>query len=94
MDEKNLTKAQAAKLRALKKLVRDDLGREAFGLWLEQQARAVHDPVAEKIEAALVDADLAEDRKFNLGRYGYTVRRARGKGASGFAVARNGRPTT
>ncbi len=78
LDEKNLTKAQAGKLRALKRLVGDDLGREAIGLWLVQQANAVHDPIAEKIEAALVDAGLAGDRKFNLGRYGYTVRRARG----------------
>ena len=71
----------------------DEYGEEAFGKWLEQRAEAAQakvDPVAEKIEAAL--AAFAANRIFNLGNYGYTVRRTRGKGASGFVAMKNGKP--
>ncbi len=91
IDESTLTKGQLRKLAALRRYVGDKLGEEAFGKWLAQQAAALSvDPVAEKIEAAL--AGLADDRKFNLGNFGYTVRRARGKGASGFVAIRNQKP--
>ena len=91
IDESTLTKGQLRKLGALRRYVGDDLGEEAFEKWLAQQATAASvDPVAEKIEAAL--AGLAGDRKFNLGVYGYTIRRARGKGASGFVAIRNQKP--
>ena len=91
IDESTLTKGQLRKLGALRRYVGDELGEEAFGKWLEQQAAAASvDPVAEKIEAAL--AGFARDRKFNLGNYGYTIRRARGKGASGFVATRNEKP--
>ena len=91
IDESTLTKGQLRKLGALRRYVGDELGEEAFGKWMAQQAEAASvDPVAEKIEAAL--AGLAGDRKFRLGNYGYTVRRARGKGASGFVAIRNEKP--
>lgn len=45
------------------------------------------DPVAEKIVEAL--AGYAGNRSFRLGNYGYTVRRARGKGVSGFVAVKN-----
>ena len=64
------------------------LGEEVFGKWLAQQATAAAkpkpDPVAVKIEEAL--AGFADDRSFRLGNYGYSIRRARGKGVSGFVV--------
>ena len=41
-------------------------------------------PVAEKMEAAL--AGFVGDKSLNLGTYGYTVRRPRGKGASAFVA--------
>jgi hypothetical protein len=44
------------------------------------------DPVAEIILEAL--KPLEKDKSLNLGRYGYSVKRARGKGAKGFVVAR------
>ena len=44
------------------------------------------DPVAEKILDAL--GTLSKDKALNLGRYGYSIKRARGKGAKGFVVAR------
>ncbi len=87
IDEGMLTKGQLRKLTALKKSVGEDLGEEVFTKWLARQAAAPKvDPVAEKIEQAL--AKFASDRKFNLGVYGYTIRRARGKGASGFVATK------
>ena len=42
-----------------------------------------------KIVEAL--AGFENDPKFNLGNYGYTLRRAKGKGASGFIAYKNER---
>ena len=94
IDETTLTKGQVRKLNALRKSVGDALGEEVFGKWLAQQQKASTtgraDPVAEKIQQAL--AGLAEDRSVTLGNYGYTVRRARGKGKSGFVATKNAKP--
>ena len=90
IDESTLTKGQLRKLGALRRYVGDELGEEAFGKWMAQQAAAKVDPVAQKIEQAL--SGLAGDRKFSLGNYGYTVRRARGKGVSGFVATKNDKP--
>lgn len=93
IDEGKLTKGQLRKLTALKKSVGDDLGEEVFGKWFARQAVALAakvDPVAEKIEQAL--AKYANDRKLNLGVYGYTIRRARGKGGTGFVATKNPKP--
>ena len=89
IDEKSLTKGQVRKLNALRKSIGDDLAEDAFSKWLDRQVTEVPkaDPVAERIVGAL--AKLEGDRKFNLGRYGYTVRRAKGKGQSGFVAVRN-----
>ena len=91
IDESGLTKAHARKLNALRKSVGDELGEEVFLKWLAQQKKASAarraDPVAEKIVEAL--ARYAGDRTFRLGNYGYTVRRARGKGVSGFVAVKN-----
>ena len=46
--------------------------------------------MAVKIEEAL--AVFASDKSFNLGVYGYSIRRARGKGASGFVATKNKKP--
>ena len=93
MDETKLTKGQARKLAALCRSVGDELGTEVFSKWLARQPAASApktDPVAKKIEHAL--AGFAGDRSFNVGVYGYTVRRARGKGASGFVATKNAKP--
>ena len=94
IDENTLTKGQVRKLNALRKSVGDKLGEEVFGKWLAQQASAAaapkRDTVAVKIEETL--AGLAGDRAFRLGNYGYTVRRARGKGATGFVATKNKKP--
>ncbi len=93
IDENTLTKGQLRKLNALRKSVGDALGEEVFGKWLAQQAAASapkRDPVAVRIEEAL--AGFTGDRSFNLGVYGYTIRRARGKGASGLVATKNPKP--
>lgn len=90
IDESKLSKAQVRKLNALRKSVGVELGDEVFGKWLAQQAKEAAgpkpDPVALKIEKAL--DGFASDRSFKLGNYGYTIRRARGKGASGFVASK------
>jgi hypothetical protein len=92
IDEKSLTKGQLRKLNALRKSLGDDLAEDVFAKWLARQVDGAADaskpdPVAEKLVAAL--AKLAHDPAFRLGNQGYTVRRARGKGASGFIVTKN-----
>ena len=90
IEEGTLTKGQLRKLTALRRSVGEKLGDEVFAKWLAQQAATSapkSDPVAVKIEEAL--AGFANDHSFNLGVYGYTIRRARGKGASGFVATKN-----
>ena len=91
IDEKSLTKGQIRKLNALRKSIGNALGEQAFSKWLKQQSStkkgAVVDPIAQKIEAAI--SKLAKDKSVRLGNLGYTIRRAKGKGASGFVVTKN-----
>ena len=93
IDETGLTKGLMRKLNALRKSLGDDLAEEVFAKWSERQATSQAkdkpDPVAMKIVEAL--AGFENDPKFNLGNYGYTLRRAKGKGAPGFIVYRNER---
>jgi hypothetical protein len=90
INESDLTKGQVRKLNALRKSIGDKLGEDAFKKWLVQQKVEEEeeriDPVAEIILEAL--KPLEKDKSLNLGRYGYSVKRARGKGAKGFVVAR------
>ena len=91
IDESRLTKGLVRKLNALRKSVGDDLAEEVFAKWLERQAASQAkdkpDPVAMKIVEALTG--LEHDPKFNLGNHGYTLRRAKGKGVSGFIAYKN-----
>ena len=89
MDILSLTKGQIRKLNALKKSIGDDLGEEAFSQWLKTQSKANStkpDPVAEKINAALSQFENA--KSFRLGAKGYSIKRAKGRGVSGFVVKR------
>ena len=90
-DETGLTKGLVRKLNALRKSVGDDLAEEVFAKWLERegasQTKDKPDPVAMKIVEAL--ANFENDPKFKLGNHGYTLRRAKGKGASGFIAYKN-----
>ena len=90
IDEKSLTKGEVRKLNALRKSIGDELADDAFSKWLKQKTSAKSvshvDPVAEKIAEAV--KPLAKDKSINLGPYGYSIKRARGKGAKGIVVAR------
>ena len=93
-NEAELAKGQLRKLNALRKSIGDDLAEEVFGKWLQRQSSGnlekQQDPIAARIAEAL--AELATDPTFKLGNYGYTVVRARGKGASGLSVRRTQSP--
>ena len=88
INENNLTKGQIRKLNALRKSIGDKLANEVFAKWLKEQAkkqsRGEPDPVADQILEAL--SPLAKDRSIRLGNRGYSIHRARGKGAKGFVV--------
>ena len=87
IDESTLTKGQVRKLNALRKSVAKNIGEEAFTTWLAAESKIskeVRDPVADALVSAL--AHLQDDKGFRLGRRGYVVRRARGRGASGLVA--------
>jgi hypothetical protein len=86
-DDSTLTKGQLRKLNALRKSVGNVIAEEAFAKWLDANAKhekLVKDPIAEAIEKAL--ESYVDDKTFRLGRKGYVVRRAKGKGAIGFVA--------
>ena len=87
IDHSVLTKGQLRKLNALRKSIGDDIADVAFGKWMKTQSKTpkdVGEPVADALVAAL--SNLKSDKSFKLGTKGYVVRRAKGKGASGFAA--------
>ena len=87
IDHSTLTKGQVRKLNALRKSVGDVIAEDAFGKWMKTQSKTpkeVRDPVADALVAAL--ENLQNDKSFKLGNKGYVVKRARGKGASGFVA--------
>jgi len=87
IDQSTLTKGQVRKLNALRKSVGDDIAEDAFGKWMKTQSnpsKEDRDPVADALVAAL--SNLTSDKSFKLGTKGYVVRRAKGKGASGFVA--------
>ena len=87
IDQSTLTKGQIRKLNALRKSVGDNIAVNAFGKWMKTQIktpREVRDPVADALVAAL--SRLTSDKSPKLGTKGYEVRRAKGKGASGFVA--------
>ena len=88
INEKSLTKGQLRKLNALRKSLGGKIADQAFAQWLKEQPTKLTvvktDPVAEKIVKAI--SVLATDKSFNLGRKGYVVKRAKGRGAKGFVA--------
>ena len=87
IDHSTLTKGQVRKLNALRKSVGNDIAENAFGKWMKTQSKTpkeVRDPVADPLVAAL--SRLKSDKSFKLGNKGYVVRRAKGKGVSGFVA--------
>ena len=87
IDHSTLTKGQIRKLNALRKSIGDDIAEDAFGKWMKTQSKTpkeIRDPVADALVAAI--SNLTSDKSFKLGSKGYVVRRAKGKGASGFVA--------
>ena len=87
IDHSTLTKGQVRKLNALRKSVGDEIADDAFGKWIKSQTKTpkeVRDPAADALVAAL--SYLQNDKSFKLGNKGYVVRRAKGKGVSGFVA--------
>ena len=87
IDQSTLTKGQVRKLNALRKSVGDDIAENAFGKWMKTQSKTpkvVRDPVADALVAAL--SNLTSNKSFKLGTKVYVVKRAKGKGASGFVA--------
>ena len=90
MEISNLTKGQVRKLNALRKSLGPKIADPAFSKWLKTQnphkSGKKTDPVAEKLEQSLKSL---EPEKINLGTWGYTIKRSKGKGAKGFVATRN-----
>ena len=87
IDHSTLTKGQVRKLNALRKSVGNDIAEDAFGKWMKIQSntpKQIRDPVAVALVAAL--SNLQKDKSFKLGNKGYVVRRAKGRGVSGFVA--------
>ena len=89
-----LTKGQVRKLNAFRKFLGNKITDSAFSKWLKTQnphkSGGKPDPVALKLEGSL--KSLAS-KKINLGTWGYTIKRAKGKGAKGFVATRNKKPS-
>ena len=90
-----LTKGHIRKRNALRKSLGNKIADQAFAKWMKAEKSAAakkapkKDVVAEKIAAAL---KRVAGKKLNFGTYGYTIRRAKGKGAKGLVVTRNVKP--
>ena len=89
-----LTKGHIRKRNALRKSLGKKIADQAFSKWLKAQKSAIkkapkRDAVAEKIAAAL---KLLSSKKINFGTYGYSIKRAKGKGAKGLIVTRKFKP--
>ena len=87
-----LTKGQTRKRNALRKSLGKKIADQAFSKWIKVEKSTTakkapkRDAVVEKISAALKPLS---SKKINLGTYGYTIRRAKGKGAKGLVVTKN-----
>jgi len=79
-NEKDLSKGQLRKLKALRKSLGADIADKAFAQWLAQLPSddgAAVDPTAELVAEAVWQ--LVQKKKLNLPRGGYLVRRGRGR---------------
>ena len=80
IDESTLTKGQVRKLRALRKSVGEEIGKQAFAAWLSSQSGAGEDK-ADGNAATIVDAlwPLVVQGSLAIPRGGYIIRRGRGR---------------
>ena len=89
-----LTKGQVRKLEALRKSLGPKIADPAFSKWMKAQTSSQSggnvDPVSKQLERS--QKSLAS-KKINLGTWGYTIKRAMGKGAKGFVATKNKKPS-
>ena len=92
IDTSTLSKGHIRKLEALRKSLGEKIADEAFTKWMKEQEskelKSKPDVTAQKLEEAM---SPLQDSGINLGTYGYTVRRSKGKGAKGFVITKNTR---
>jgi hypothetical protein len=90
MDEIGLTKGQIRKLNYLRRSLGNNIADQAFSKWLKtqklQKPATIFDPIAENIKTAL--QHLQDDKSINFGRFGYIIKRAKGRSAKGLSVTR------
>ena len=90
INELQLTKGQLRKLNSLRNSIGNKIAEEAFTKWLKTQKPKIvvqkSDLVAQKLLEVLKPI---ASKKLNLGTYGYTIKRARGKGSKGLVVTKN-----
>ena len=90
-----LTKGQTRKRNALRKSLGKKIADQAFSKWIKVEKSLAakkapkRDAVVERISDALKPLS---SRKINFGTYGYTIRRAKGRGAKGLVGTRNVKP--
>ena len=87
-----LTKGHIRKRNALRKSLGKKIADQAFAKWMKAEAKAASKKIIKKdAVAAMIAAALkpVAGKKLNFGTYGYTIRRAKGKGAKGLVVTRN-----
>jgi hypothetical protein len=91
-EDGDLTKGQLRKLNAYRKSVNGNEKAAQAMMKIYMKAQPIKkgasvDKVALKLQEAL--AQLTDDKSVRIGRYGYTIKRAKGKGASGFVAIKN-----
>ena len=77
--EKNLTKGQLRKLKALRKSVGPNIGERAFAEWLKK-ANSEKNTEGDRNADLIAEAvhEVISDRRLRIPRGGYLVRRVRG----------------
>jgi hypothetical protein len=77
-----LTKGEERKLKALQKSIGDDLGQNAFDLWMDQQAKEKALKNSIDHDAALIESTLyalVQEKRLHIQRGGYLVKQGRGR---------------
>ena len=94
INESKLTKGQLRKLNALRKSIGDKIAEDAFSRWLKTQKSKSKVEKIDPVEQNLRDVlKPISSKNINLGTYGYTVKRARGKGSKGLTITKNIKPS-
>jgi hypothetical protein len=88
IDESTLSKTDLATLKAMRRSAGEKLADKTFERMLKERPDGVdlNDPTVKALSDLL--EPIAGDKKLNLGLHGYSVKRARGKGAKGLIITK------